>query len=245
MFLFDYSYFLFLLILIPFMALSAWASAKVNSTYAKYDMVPNHSNMTGYDTAVRLLRKNGVHDISVNRVAGRLTDHYHPTKRQVNLSQSTYGSASVASVAVAAHEIGHVMQKKRGYIPYKVRTALVPAVNIGSRLALPLILIGMLLDIFLFAGTGSMAGQIVMYIGIGLYSLSTLFMLVTLPVEFNASHRAKKMLEQEGILTDEELKGASKVLSAAAMTYVASMLISLVYFLRMLFVVLMSTRRRQ
>ena len=137
------------------------------------------------------------------------------------------------------------MQKKKGYIPYKVRTALVPAVNIGSRLALPLILIGMLLDIFLFAATGSMAGQIVMYVGIGLYSLSTLFMLVTLPVEFNASRRAKKMLASEGILTSEELESASKVLSAAAMTYVASMLISLVYFLRMLFVVLMSTRRRQ
>ncbi len=238
-----YSYFLFLLILIPFMALSAWASAKVNSTYAKYDRVPNHSNMTGYDTAVRLLRKNGVHDITVNRVAGRLTDHYHPAKKQVNLSQSTYGSASVASVAVAAHEIGHVMQKQKGYVPYKLRTALVPAVNIGSRLALPLILIGILLDVFLYA-TGSMAGQIVMYVGIGLYSLSTLFMLVTLPVEFNASRRAKKMLVSEGILTREELDGASKVLSAAAMTYVASMLISLVYFLRMLFIVLANTRRR-
>ncbi len=238
-----YFYFLFLLILIPFMALSAWASAKVNSTYSKYDGVPNASRMTGYDTAVRLLRKNGVYDISVNRVAGRLTDHYDPTKKLVNLSQSTFGSASVASVAVAAHEIGHVMQKQRGYLPYKIRTALVPAVNIGSRLALPLILIGILLDVFLYA-TGSMAGQIVMYVGIGLYSLSTLFMLVTLPVEFNASHRAKKMLISEGILTNEELDGAGKVLSAAAMTYVASMLISLVYFLRMLAVVLMNTRRK-
>ena len=184
-----------------------------------------------------------MHDITVNRVAGRLTDHYHPAKKQVNLSQSTYGSASVASVAVAAHEIGHVMQKQKGYVPYKLRTALVPAVNIGSRLALPLILIGILLDVFLYA-TGSMAGQIVMYVGIGLYSLSTLFMLVTLPVEFNASRRAKKMLVSEGILTREELDGASKVLSAAAMTYVASMLISLVYFLRMLFIVLANTRRR-
>lgn len=236
-------YFLFLLVLIPFLALSAWASAKVNSTYAKYDRVPNRSNMTGYDTAVRLLRKNGVHDISVNRVAGRLTDHYHPAKKQVNLSQSTYGSASVASVAVAAHEIGHVLQKKKGYVPYQIRTALVPAVNIGSRLALPLILIGLLLDLFLFS-TGSMAGQILMYVGIGLYSLSTLFMLVTLPVEFNASRRAKKMLVAEGILTRDELEGASKVLSAAAMTYVASMLISLVYFLRMLLIVLANTRRR-
>ena len=164
-----YSYFLFLLILIPFMALSAWASAKVNSTYAKYDRVPNHSNMTGYDTAVRLLRKNGVHDISVNRVAGRLTDHYHPAKKQVNLSQSTYGSASVASVAVAAHEIGHVMQKKEGYLPYRIRNALVPAANLGSRLALPLILIGIILDVVLFAATGSNAGEWMMIACLGIW----------------------------------------------------------------------------
>lgn len=237
-------YFLFLLILIPFLALSAWASAKVNSTYARYDNVPNSSRMTGYDTAVRLLRKNGVNDITVNRVAGRLTDHYHPSKRQVNLSVSTFGSASVASVAVAAHEIGHVMQKKRGYVPYKLRTALVPAVNLASRLALPLILVGIVLDVVLISTARVSVGQWFMYIGIGLYSLSTLFMLVTLPVEFNASRRAKKMLVQEGILTREELDGAGKVLSAAAMTYVASMLISLVYFLRFLFIVLMHVRSR-
>ncbi len=242
-----YSYFLFLLILLPFIALSAWASARVNSTYAKYDGLPNSSHMTGYDTAVRLLRKNGVHGISVNRVPGRLTDHYHPAKRQVNLSQSTYGSASVAAVAVAAHEIGHVMQKQKGYIPYRLRTALVPAVNIGSRLALPLVLLGIILDLcfgFTEAAEATTAGQWLMYIGIGLYSLSTLFMLVTLPVEFNASARAKKMLVSEGILTREELDGAGKVLSAAAMTYVASMLVSLVYFLRFLLIVLPFLRRR-
>ncbi len=242
-----YSYFLFLLILIPFMGLSAWASMKVNSTYAKYDGVPNSSRMTGYDTAVRLLRKGGVREISVNRVKGSLTDHYDPTKRQVNLSESTYGSASVAAVAVAAHEVGHVMQKQSGYLPYRVRTILVPAVNIGSRLAIPLVLLGIILDLCLGISTASgalSAGQWLMYIGIALYSLSTIFMLVTLPVEFNASHRAKRMLEEEGILTSDELRGASKVLSAAAMTYVASMMISLVYFLRFLLIVLSFTRRR-
>ena len=137
------------------------------------------------------------------------------------------------------------MQKQTGYLPYKIRNVLVPLANIGSRLALPLILLGILLDVFLFAATGSPAGQIMMYVGIGLYSLSTLFMLVTLPVEFNASSRAKKMLVQEGILTEDELPGAKKVLSAAAMTYVASLLISLVYFLRYLFIVLSLTRRRK
>lgn len=238
-----YSYLLFLLILIPFIALSGWASAKVNSTYAAFDAVPDSSRMTGYDTAVRLLQRAGITDISVNRVRGRLTDHYHPTKKQVNLSESTYGSASVAAVAVAAHEIGHVLQKQQGYIPYKLRTALVPIANIGSRLALPIVILGILLDVFLFAATGSSVGQWLMYVGIGLYSLSTLFMLVTLPVEFNASARAKKLLVQEGILTEEELPGAKKVLSAAAMTYVASLLVSLVYFLRFLMVVLSFTRR--
>lgn len=238
-------YLLFLLILIPLLILSAWASAKVHSTYNKYDTVLNSSHMTGYDVAVRLLRKNGITDISVNRTHGRLSDHYHPTRKQVNLSQSTYGSASVAAVAVAAHEIGHVLQKHEGYVPYKIRTVLVPIANIGSRLALPLIMLGILLDVFLFAAAGSMAGQIMMYVGIGLYSTSTLFMLVTLPVELNASARAKKMLIEEGIITEAELPGARKVLSAAAMTYVASLLISLVYFLRYLMIVLSFTRRRR
>ena len=224
-----YSYLLFLLILIPFLALSAYASAKVNTTYAKYDQVPNRSMMTGYDAATRLMRKRGVNDISVNRVGGRLTDHYNPAKKQVNLSQSTYGSASIASVAVAAHEVGHVMQKQKGYVPYKIRNILVPITNIGSRLALPVILVGLLLDIFWQAVP---YGEWAVYVGIGLYGLSTLFMLVTLPVEFNASRRAKKMLVEDGILTEDEIPAASKVLSAAAMTYVASLLISLVYFLR-------------
>ena len=241
---YDYTYFYFLLILIPFMLLSAWASAKVNSNYSKYDRVPNSSRMTGYDTAVRLLQRNGVRDISVNRVKGRLSDHYHPTKKQVNLSESTFGSASVAAVAVAAHEIGHVMQKEKGYLPYKFRTALVPVASIGSRLAVPLILVGILLDL-IFYSTPTYIGQWFMLVGIVFYAFSVLFMLVTLPVEFDASRRAKKMLLSEGILTESELVGAEKVLSAAAMTYVASMLISLVYFLRYLLIVLSYTSRRR
>ncbi len=238
-----YSYFLFLLILIPFMALSAYASAKVHTTFAKYDRVPNSSRMTGYDTAVRLMRSRGVNDISVGRVRGSLSDHYNPAKKIVNLSESTYGSASVAAVAVAAHEVGHVMQKKRGYVPYKIRNVLVPIANIGSRLALPLILIGILLDV-LYLSADFTVGRIFMYVGIGLYSASVLFMLVTLPVEFNASRRAKKMLLEDGILQKDEAVGVRKVLSAAAMTYVASMLISLIYFLRILVIVLANTRRR-
>ncbi len=237
-----FDYLLFLLILIPFIALSGWASARVNSTYAAFDRVPNSSRMTGYDAATRLMHSRGVDDITVNRIAGRLTDHYHPQKREVNLSQSTYGSASVAAVAVAAHEVGHVMQNKKGYIPYRIRNLLVPAANLGSRLALPLIMIGLILDLALFS-IGSPVGQYLMYVGIGLYGLSVLFMLVTLPVEFNASSRARKMLLEDGIITDSEVPAVKKVLSAAALTYVASMLISLIYFLRYLFIVLSRTRR--
>lgn len=226
-----FEYLLFLLLLLPCLAFAAWASARVNSTYAKYDRVQTRSCMTGYDTATRLMRNRGVSGIAVNRVEGRLTDHYNPSKKVVNLSMSTYGSASVAAVAVAAHEVGHVMQKQTGYIPYKIRNVLVPLTNIGSRLALPVILVGLLLDIF-WVSAPHPYGQWAVYIGIALYGLSTLFMLATLPVEFNASRRAKKMLVDEGILEPEELPAARKVLSAAALTYVASLLVSLLYFLR-------------
>ena len=127
-----YFYLLSLLVLLPILAFSGWASAKVNSAFSAFDKVPNRACMTGYDTAVHLMRNRGVTDISVNRVNGKLTDHYHPKKKQVNLSMSTFGSSSVAAVAVAAHEVGHVMQKKAGYVPYKIRSALVPLANLRS-----------------------------------------------------------------------------------------------------------------
>lgn len=238
-----YSYFLFLLILLPCLALSAYASAKVNMTFNAYDKTATHSAMTGYDAATRLMRNRGVTDISVNRIGGRLSDHYHPAKKEVNLSESVYGSPSVAAVAVAAHEVGHVMQKKTRYVPFSVRNALVPVANVGSRLALPFILVGILLDLLWYTSPVPV-GQYVMYVGIGLYSLSTVFLLITLPVEFNASRRARKMLLEDGVITEDELPGVKKVLSAAALTYVASLLISLVYFLRMLLIVFSFTRRR-
>ncbi len=228
----EYSYFLFLLLLVPCMIFSAVASAKVSSTYSKYDKIPCLSRMTGYDTATALLRNRGVSDISVGIVKGTLTDHYDPTKSIVNLSQSTFGSASVGACAVAGHEIGHVMQKKQGYFPYKLRKILVPITNIGSRLAMPVIIVGIFLDLFLFATKDQPYGQWILYVGIALYGLSTLFALVTLPVEFNASRRAKNMLVEDGVLSSEEVNGAKKVLNAAAMTYVASLLTSLVYFIR-------------
>lgn len=234
-------YYFSLLFLLPLLAFSAWASSRVNTTYSTYDKVQTRSCMTGYDAAVRLMRNRGVKDIRVERVDGKLTDHYHPAKRLVNLSMSTFGSSSIAAVAVAAHEVGHVMQKKSGYLPYKMRNVLVPLTNIGSRLALPLVLVGILLDLFFLAG--GRVGEWCIYSGIALYGLSTLFMLVTLPVELNASKRAKNMLIEDGILAKEELPAAKKVLSAAAMTYVASLFISLFYFLRFALIFLSFVRK--
>ena len=228
---YDY-YILFLGLLLVSGAFAWSASNKVTSAYKAYGKMANSSRMTGYDTAVRLLQANGVRDISVGRVRGTLSDHYHPTKRIVNLSESVYGSASIGAVAVSAHEIGHVMQKKRGYIPYKIRNFLVPLTNFGSRLALPLVLIGAVLDLFVYAQQGSSLGFYLAVLGVAFYGLSTVFALVTLPVEFNASERAKKMLISEGILRREEIPYADKMLKAAAMTYVASLFTSLVYFLR-------------
>ena len=232
-------YFVFLVLILLCALFAGWASAQVRSTYSAYRDIGTASRMTGYDTAVRLLRANGVNDISVGRVRGFLSDHYHPTKNQVNLSESTYGNDSVAAVAVAAHEIGHVMQKKKGYLPYKIRSILVPLANIGSRLALPLVLVGLILDLFVTRTQNSDLGFYLAMAGVIGYGLSTLFMLATLPVELDASRRAKKMLVAEGVITKQELPYAEKMLSAAAVTYVASLLTSLVYFLRFLIWVLM------
>ena len=225
-------YYLFFILIIVCAIWGASVSAKVRSAFQAYGKMPNSSRMTGYDTAVRLLRANGANDITVGRVRGTLSDHYHPTKGVVNLSDGVYGNASIAAVAVAAHEVGHVMQKKTGYGLYKLRTALVPITNIGSRLALPLVLLGLILDVFVGMSQNSSLGFTLALAGVALYGLSTLFALVTLPVELNASRRAKTMLLEQGILRDEEIPFADKMLDAAAKTYVASLVTSLVYFLR-------------
>ncbi|MGN1234912.1 MAG: zinc metallopeptidase [Christensenellaceae bacterium] len=238
-----YYYYLTLLLLVPCILFSAWASHRVKTAYRAYRSVPTRSHMTGYDTATRLLQRGGVYNVQVGMTEGELSDHYDPRRETVNLSRATYGDASVGSVAVAAHEIGHVMQKKEGYLPYRIRTALVPLTNIGSALAMPLVLIGIILDLFSIAG-GESIGIYFAYVGIALYGLSTLFMLATLPVELDASRRGKRMLVAEGILAEDEMGGASAVLNAAALTYVAGLLTSLAYFLRFLLVVLSIFGRR-
>lgn len=236
-------YFGFIIAIIGCLILSGLASGRVKSVFRKYDSVKCRSRLSGYDTAMRLLQMNGARDISVGSVRGFLTDHYDPTKALVNLSDATYGSYSIAAIAVAAHEIGHVMQKRDGYALYRFRAMIVPVVNFGTYLAMPLVLIGLLLDRFaLTAETNT--GYYIAMIGVILYGSALLFALVTLPVEWNASKRAKEMLLSEGILSSDELPVAKEVLSAAAMTYLASLLTALVLFLRFLIQVLTLFGRR-
>ena len=209
MFYFDPSYVLILIGLLLSMA----ASAKVNSTYARYARVGARCGMTGAEAAKRLLNSQGIYEVTVRRVPGKLTDHYDPRNKTVNLSESVYGSTSIAAIGVAAHECGHAMQDAGGYVPLRVRGALVPVANFGAQISWPLILIGILFS----SGSSSM----LITLGILMFSLSVLFQLVTLPVEFNASRRAVAILGDAGLLEGEELTGAKRVLSAAALTYVA------------------------
>ncbi len=236
-------YFVFMIAIGICMIFSGIVSRKVKTAFSKHNSTRCRSGYTGYDTVMRLLQSNQVHDISVGAVNGFLTDHFHPTQGVVNLSESTYGNRSVAAVAVAAHEVGHVMQKKQHHPMYLLRTALVPVVNFGSRLAMPLVLIGVLLDWYAVTANPNTGFYVAMF-GVCLYGGSLLFALVTLPVELNASRRAKRMLLESGILTEQEIPAANEVLSAAAMTYLASLLTSLVYFLRFLFQVLGMFGRR-
>lgn len=214
--------------------ISMWASAKVNNTFAKYSKVRSVNGMTGAETARRLLNSQGVYDVTVQQVAGRLTDHYDPRNKTLNLSESVYQSTSVSAIGVAAHECGHAIQDNEEYVPLKLRGAFVPVANIGSQLSLPLILIG-----FFLGGGGSFLVQI----GILLFTLAIVFQVITLPVEFNASRRAVSLLDQTGILHGEEVNQAKKVLGAAALTYVAGVAASVLQLLRL--VILFGGRRNR
>lgn len=218
---FDWTY---LMVLVGAI-LSMIASAKVNSTFQRYEKVRSMSGMTGAQVARKILDRNGLTNIPVEHVSGNLSDHYDPTAKVLRLSDSTYNSVSVAAIGVAAHECGHAIQHKEGYGPLKLRTAIVPAANIGSRLGVPIILLG------LFFGGG---GSFLVNLGIWVFSLAVLFQIVTLPVEFNASNRALVMLEDYGVLGSEEKRKAKSVLSAAAMTYVAAAASSILQLLRLI-----------
>ena len=223
MFYFDPSYVLILIGLLLSMA----ASAKVNSTYARYARVGARCGMTGAEAAKRLLNSQGIYDVTVRRVPGKLTDHYDPTARVVRLSDSVYDSPSIAAIGVAAHEVGHAIQHAGGYVPLRVRGALVPVANFGAQISWPLILIGLLFS----SGSSSM----LITLGILMFSLSVLFQLVTLPVEFNASSRAVNLLDRTGILAGQEVGQTRQVLSAAALTYVAAAAASILQLFRLLY----------
>ena len=218
---FDWTY----LMVLAGAILSLIASAKVNSTFQRYAKIRSMSGLTGAQAARRILDRNGLSDIPVEHVSGNLSDHYDPSAKVLRLSDSTYNSASVAAIGVAAHECGHAIQHKESYGPLKLRTAIVPAANIGSRLGMPIILLG------LFFGGG---GSFLVNLGIWVFSLAVLFQVVTLPVEFNASSRALVMLEDYGILGMDEKRKAKSVLSAAAMTYVAAAAASILQLLRLI-----------
>ena len=202
------------------------ASAGVKSTFRRYSGLRSMSNLTGAQAAERILHRAGIYDVTIRHVAGNLTDHYDPRNKTLNLSDSVYGSASVAAVGVAAHECGHAIQHQKNYAPLSLRSAIVPVANIGSALAWPLILIGMFFT--------SQTGALFINLGILCFSASVLFQLVTLPVEFNASGRALRILGDTGILTSEELPKTRNVLSAAALTYVAGAAASILQLLRLI-----------
>ena len=230
---FDWTYFVLVL---PCVIISLWASSNVNSTFRKYSKQFSLRRITGADAAQRVLMANGVSGVRIERIAGKLTDHYDPRTNVIRLSQDVYDSTSTAAIGVACHEAGHAVQYAQNYAPIKLRAAIVPVTNIGSRLAMPLILLGLLLS---FMGNFSYT---LVYVGIACFGLSLVFQLVTLPVEFNASRRAMQAIEYSNILTEDEQRGARKTLTAAALTYVAATAVALAQLLRLL--VLFGGRRR-
>ncbi len=219
---------MYILLVLPAMLFALWAQFRVKSTFARYQRVESERRMTGYEAAKRVLSANGLTDVRIERVSGQLTDHYDPRGNVIRLSEGVYDSASVAAAGVAAHEAGHAVQYAVGYGPIKLRRAMIPVTQVASNLAMPLVLIG------LFMGSGYIT---VAYIGIALFCVAAFFQLVTLPVEFNASRRALRALEETGVLSDSERAGAKKVLGAAALTYVAALAVALVNLLRLLTIV--------
>lgn len=232
--------YLYLILVLPAVIFSLWASIRVNTTFKKYSKIRSMRGITGAEAARRVLDANGLQHIRIEQIPGNLTDHYDPRSDVIRLSESVYGNTSVAAVGVACHEAGHAVQHAENYAPVKIRAAIIPVTNIGSRLAIPLIILGILLN--------SLASApeflVIAYIGVACYGLCTLFQLVTLPTEFDASRRALRCIENYGILGSEEIGGARRVLTAAAMTYIAALAVSLMQLLRLFLMVSGNSRRR-
>jgi Zn-dependent membrane protease YugP len=231
---FDWTY---VVLVLPCVIFSLIASSSVNRTFKKYSQQFSRRGITGAQAAERVLRANGVYNVRIERISGNLTDHFDPKTNVIRLSDSVYGSTSTAAIGVACHEAGHAVQYAQHYAPIKLRATLVPITNLGSKISMPLILLGLVLS---FLGEMS---YFFVYLGIACFGLSVLFQFVTLPVEFNASRRAMQAIESTQLLTEEEQRGARKTLTAAAMTYVAATATALAQLLRLL--VLFGGRRRR
>ncbi len=231
----DWTY---IILVLPAVLFSLWASGRVNRVFRKYSDVYSRSGVTGFDAARRVLDANGLYDVRIERVAGNLTDHFDPKARVIRLSDGVYSSSSVAAIGVASHEAGHAIQHAVGYKPIRLRTAIVPITNFGSKLSIPLILVGLLLSSF------GQAFAVLAYLGVACFSLCVIFQLVTLPTEFDASRRALRAITDTGLLADDEVTGSRKVLSAAAMTYVAALAVAFAQLLRLLALVNRSNNRR-
>lgn len=230
---FSYYYlsnYYYIILVLPMVIFSLIASAKVNSSFAKYSKVASSRGLTGAQAAFEILRHYGITDVRIERVSGKLTDHYDPKTNVIRLSESVYSSASVAAIGVACHEAGHAAQYAQGYLPIKIRNVVFPVASLGSRAGIPLAILGFFLNF-----------QVLAIIGVVFFSFAVLFQLVTLPVEFNASRRALSVIDSADILSESEKRGAAKVLKAAAMTYIASLAVSLANLLRL---ILMINRRK-
>ena len=222
---------IYCILLIPILLLSVWAQAQVSGNFKRYSGVANRRHLTGAQAAEAVLRAHGVYDVAIRPCSGSLTDHYDPRDNSISLSENVYNSASIAAVGVAAHEAGHAVQYATDYAPIRIRAAIIPATRIGSNLSWPLLIAGLIFN-----------WSVLVWAGILLFGLVTVFQLVTLPVEFNASRRALAAIESRNLLTDDELRGARSVLRAAAMTYVAALLVSFAQLLRL--ILLYGNRRR-
>ena len=231
---FDMTY---ILLVLPCILLSLWASANVKSTFSKYSKQYSQRRLTGAEAAQRVLHAHGVRNVRIERISGSLTDHYDPKTNVIRLSDDVYANTSTAAIGVACHEAGHAVQYAESYAPIKLRAAVIPLTNFGSRIAMPLILAGIL-----FSAFGGFSDTLV-YLGIACFGFSLVFQLITLPVEFNASRRAMQTIESAGLLTEEEQRGAKKTLTAAAMTYVAATAVALAQLLRL--IAIFGGRRRR
>lgn len=232
----DWTY---IVLVLPAIIFSLWASNRVKSTFKKYSSVYTKSHMTGYDAARMVLDANGLYSVRIQRISGNLTDRFDPRTNVISLSDTVYNNASSAAIGVAAHEAGHAVQYAQEYFPIKIRIAIVPITNFGSKMSMPLILMGLLLSAF------SPHLSVVAYIGVTCFALSTFFQLITLPTEFNASKRAIAAIVGSGQFTTEEIAGSKKVLSAAAMTYVAALAVSFMELMRLVLIVKNRTNKRR